>query len=247
MRIDFLIIGAQKCGTTNLASQLAQHPQICFCRIKEPHYFSKSKNWKRELTAYHKLFAPTGSQLCGEASTSYTFLPEYLQTHLRLFAYNPELKLIYIMRQPVQRIISHYVHRLIRGAVKYPFQAELLRNSDYINRSRYGIQIKPYLELFPHQNIILLILEEYIINTPQILERIASFLDISPAGFIGVDSSAVNASPGIHQLKRFPRKMQPQLSVSLKQVLWRLVEDDVCTIEHLLGRRLNIWRKDIDE
>ena len=63
--VHFMIIGAQKCGTTSLAEQLAQHPQIRFCSEKEPHFFSKqdSRN-KQALAQYHNLYAD-----CGEAAT----------------------------------------------------------------------------------------------------------------------------------------------------------------------------------
>ncbi len=101
MLVDFMIVSAQKCGTTSLASQLAQHPDICFSRTKEPDYFNANSDWQSRLVQYHQLFDPQPEQLCGEASTMYTFLPEYMDTHVRLHAYNSNLKLIYIMRDPV--------------------------------------------------------------------------------------------------------------------------------------------------
>ena len=101
MRVDFMMIGAQKAGTTSLAAQLAAHPQICFCREKEPGYFHKTDDWTAGLDQYHSLYSPTPGQLCGEASTYYTFFPEFCETHKRLYDYNPALKLIYVVRQPV--------------------------------------------------------------------------------------------------------------------------------------------------
>jgi hypothetical protein len=64
--VDFMIIGAQKSGTTSLAAQLADHPQICFSQIKEPGYFNETEDWESGLDRYHQLFDPADGQLCGE-------------------------------------------------------------------------------------------------------------------------------------------------------------------------------------
>src|SRR3990172_564869 len=106
MRVDFMVIGAQKCATSTLARQLAYHPDICFSKPKEPAYFNRTQNWQEGLEKYHQLYSPVEGRICGEASTMYSSLPEWQGTHSRLFAYNPELKLIYIMRLPVERVIS---------------------------------------------------------------------------------------------------------------------------------------------
>jgi Sulfotransferase domain len=266
MKVDFMIIGAQKCATTSLAHQLRQHPQVCFSKRKEPQYFSKTRDWQENLPEYHKLFSPTASQLCGEASTSYTCLPEYQETHTRLFTYNPELKLIYIMRDPIRRIESHYAYWLLRGQVRDSLEAEVVTNPTYINRSRYGVQMKPYLRLFPRSNILLLIFEEYVSHIHDTLEQVARFLGISPAGFAGLDTTPQNVSerrikPHFRFLKKVIRRapsllqrgahkylyntlsQKPQCSERLRGTLWLLLEDDVSCIEELLGRRLEVWRQ----
>jgi len=197
MRVDFMVIGAQKCGTSSLAMQLAAHPEICFSRIKEPGYFQQTEDWQAGLEAYHRLYTPEEDQICGESSTMYTFLPEWLNTHQRLHAYNPELKLIYIMRQPVERIISNYAHRVVRRTVEGPPETAVFANPAYVNRTRYGIQIRPYLELFGRDNIMLLIFEEYIADQPATLEKIAGFLGISPQAYpFEHESVALHKSTG---------------------------------------------------
>jgi hypothetical protein len=269
MKVDFIIIGAQKSGTTSLTYQLSQHRQICFCKVKEPHHFSKSKDWKNELQVYHKFFEPMSGQLCGEASTSYTFLPQYSHTSSRLFEYNPKLKLIYIVRQPVERIISHYMHKLARGRAKNSPELDVLINPHYINVSRYGMQLEPYLKLFPRGNVLLLIFEEFISNPFKILEQIALFLGIDSSGFNSVDTKPkgvstskpylirfrgaqlaeklINRTP--YRIRKIARKYlyfrvqnKIELSHSLKQTLWNSLEDEVLHIEEILGRRLDIWR-----
>ncbi|RMH01038.1 MAG: hypothetical protein D6706_02675 [Chloroflexi bacterium] len=182
-RVDFMIIGAQKCGTTSLAAQLAAHPQVCFARIKEPGFFNAVTDWQSRLDEYHRLFDPLPGQLLGEASTMYTFLPEWQGTPARLQAYNPDLKLIYIMRQPVERVISGYAHDLVRGWIKEPPETAVFDYPCYINRSRYAVQIRPYRRHFPPENILLLIFEDYIADQTTTLHQVARFLGIDPHAF----------------------------------------------------------------
>ena len=275
MRVGFMIIGAQKCGTTSLASQLAAHPDICFCRLKEPGYFHRTEDWEAGLEGYHALFSPLEGQLCGEASTMYTFLPEWQGTHSRLFAYNPSLKLIYVMRQPVERLLSNYGHDLVRGRVRGRPEAVVFEDPVYINRGRYGVQIRPYVELFGRENVLLLIFEEYVADQVRTLQDVARFLAISTGPFddlapavehqtVGemywrsssvrgmVDSRLFDAvraympAPVRHAVRgalsnRLEEK--PEFSPELRREIWRFVEDDVCTIEGMLGRRLDVWRR----
>jgi hypothetical protein len=273
IKVDFMIIGAQKCGTSSLAFQMAQHPQICFCKKKEPHYFSRVENWQERLQEYHLLFSPSEGQLCGEASTSYTSLPSYPNMHRRLYEYNPDLKLIYIIRQPVERIVSHYSHRHLRGRHKDPPEIDIWMDQAYINTSRYGVQIRPYIELFSLQNILILISEEVIRKPHDALKQIAGFLNISVEGVAGIDVSPQNVSLSNLYLKNYPgarllralfnRSPLPasawerwvynkysakrEFPESLRRTLWRFLEDDVSYIETLLQRRLDVWRKGYSE
>ena len=202
--ISFVIIGAQKCGTTSLAYQLSQHPEICFCDRKEPHFFSSNKDWQKSLPDYLRLFRPDKGQLCGEASTSYTFRPQFGHTAEGLHAYNSEMKLIYIIRHPIERMISQYTHDVLRQRTRNSFEVEVLSNPIYVNRSRYAMQLEPYLELFPRKNLLIMISEEYLYNPETTLSRIAQFLDISPTGFQGIDMTQKNAASEGGHIKIFP-------------------------------------------
>lgn len=183
MLVDFMIIGAQKCGTTTLADQLAAHPEICFCSEKEPCYFDRTVDWRANLDTYHRLYHPQPGQQCGEASTTYTFLPEWPETHQRLYEYNPDLKLIYIMRHPVERVISNYAHRLVRSSVRTDPATAVFQDPVYVNRSRYGVQLRPYLQLFGRAQIKLIIFEEYFADPMAHLSDIANFLGIADSHF----------------------------------------------------------------
>lgn len=270
MRVDAVIIGAQKSGTTSLAYQMAQHPAMSIAAEKEPHFFSKRDDWQAALPRYHALFTPEEGQLCFEASTSYSFLPEYAETAERLAAYNPELKLIYLIREPVARIASHYLHRLRRGKVFRGPQAEVLNKPIYLDRSRYAMQLRPYLARFPREQILVLIFEEHVADPKAGLAQISDFLGIAPEGFATVDTTSqyVTRAQGFHGERRLRRALAqlPGLagldegrslfdrfaeritfSPALREELWRRLEPDVQDLESLLGRRIDAWRRHSDQ
>lgn len=201
MLVDFMVVGAQKCGTTSLATQLAAHPAICFCQEKEPGYFNRVQDWRSGIAGYHALYDPKPGQRCGEASTMYTFRPEYADTHRRLYEYNPQLKLIYIMRDPVERIISHYSHNLVRNLVNDTPEKAIAQDPTYLDRSRYAMQIAPYLELFGREQILLLLFEEYTANQPATLQTITEFLGIEQASGIAIEDTVVHKTVGEYYLK----------------------------------------------
>ena len=199
-----MLIGAMKSGTTALSESLSAHPEVCFSTIKEPGFFNTTANWHAELDRYHRLFDPAPGQLCAEASTMYTRLQDWPQTAERLYAYNPELKLIYIMRHPVQRMISHYAHRKGHGHKTLPPEQALLRNPGYINTSRYALQLRPYLELFGREQVLPLIFEQYLHDPAATLTTVAEFLDIDPTGFSAQDAKQPK-NPSVGQLRWHPR------------------------------------------
>lgn len=177
---DFVIIGAAKSATTTFHSYCEQHPQICMCRIKEPNFFSSNYLFSKGLEWYESLYELSNDkQLCGEASTDYTKFPNFLQIPQRIFAVNPNAKLIYLLRDPIERAYSHYVHlhRTIPFA-KATFESFLMRSNEILNTSDYNMQIKQYLEVFPRSSLFCIISEEFTQNPKPTLAKIASFLKI---------------------------------------------------------------------
>jgi hypothetical protein len=268
MLVNFMVIGAQKAGTTSLSYQLSQHPQISFCKHKEPDFFSKTKNWRAELDVYHDLYEKHPDKVYGEGSTTYSWIPEYPDVAQKIHEYNPDVKLIYLMRHPVERLISHYTHHLLRARTKYPPEVEVLEVPTYINHSRYAMQLRPYLELFPRENILLLLFEEYIKDPLMSLRQIAVHVGVNPQGFDGVDLRPQYQSlerTGDRKIKKwltpfgrllplqirnalrgpfvYRLRSKPEFSVKSRKLLWRFFEDDVRSLEVIMGCPLDLWRK----
>ena len=204
-RTDFVIIGAQKCGTTSLAAQLGQHPGVCFCRVKEPHFFSRRADWRRRLARYDRLFPACGGRLRGEASTSYCFVDEYPDTAQRLSEYNPDLRLIYIMRHPIERIRSQLRHDVLTGRIRSTaLDRVVLDDSRYVDRSRFAHQLQPYLERFERAQILPLLLEDLAADPKAELTRVLRFLGLTAAELQSIDVRPRNVSSVDGHLRRFP-------------------------------------------
>ena len=194
MKVDFMIIGAMKSGTTSLAHYLSRHPEICFSKEKEPGFFSKYENWEKKINSYHALFNASPGQKLGEASTMYTMRMDYPNVSDRLYKYNPNLKLIYILRDPVQRIISHYAHRYVRKRIKSSPENEVTADSSYLDRSKYFYQISPYLDRFPRKNILFIIFEQFIEAPTRTMRNVSSFLGIDESFYNQIEFKAQNSS-----------------------------------------------------
>ena len=140
-RLGFMIVGAQKCGTSAMAHFLSQHPEIGMATPKEVHLFDGpgySTDWTPEQIDERygpRLAHCEGVRILGEATPSYLFVPEIARD---LHRYNPDLKLIVLLRDPVERAISHYYMEWHRGRERRPLWWALLREPFRLRRCRDG-------------------------------------------------------------------------------------------------------------
>lgn len=229
MTVDFMIIGAQKCATTTLYRLLNAHPSIVGSRPKEPHYFTTVRDWRRELPRYEAMFPDREGALRFEASTSYTFLPlKKLEVWEDLYAYNPRLKLLYVVRNPLDRIVSNYMHNVERGYTEKSLEEAVMRDRIYVDVSRYATQIRPFLRRFGEERVRILFFRDVVGRREGVLAELAAFLDVPRDGF-GEDGEGagfrVHANPSLGGAK--PRaKLDNVLTRGLRKVsptLWRLV------------------------
>jgi len=267
LKVNFLIIGSAKSATTSLSNALALHPDVCFSQPKEPQFFS-NKNWRTQLNHYHSLFK-TDARLYGEGSTNYTKHPSFNTTiYNDIFEYNPKMKLIYIMRNPIDRIISHYTHTFNRGyELNSNIDNAVRTQNHYIDVSKYAMQIEPYINQFGKDNVLLLFFEDFINNPQQVLNTTYSFLNLKPQF---VEKNVLDSNKSFNRrvlhykydnpktiwdklkktiliIKNYFNKdfidAKPLLQDSTKQYIIDHVKDDITRIESLTGRDLKHWLK----
>ena len=177
----FVIIGAQKAATTTLWHQLSRHPQIFMCGMKETDFFIAEKNWGRGLAWYESLFneAPSGAVGIGEASPNYTMFPAYGGVPGRMAEVMPSARLIYVVRDPVERMRSGYLHALASGAETLSIDEALLERPHFLDTSRYAMQIDQYLEHFDRDQLLILVAEEFAADPGGNLDRVLEFLGLA--------------------------------------------------------------------
>ena len=200
---DFAIIGAMKCGTSTLHAQLAAQPGVFMSSPKEPNFFSDDDIYARGLAWYESLFtnAPEGA-LKGEASTHYTKLPTYPECADRLHAALPDLRLIYMVRDPFDRMVSHYIHEWTMGVITMPLEAAIERHPELVAYGCYARQIEPYVKRYGVEQILVLSLEDMQSDPQGTLHRVGRFLGLPTQPVWQAEQAEVNVSA--ERLRRFP-------------------------------------------
>jgi hypothetical protein len=189
---NLFIIGSMKSGTTYLWSLLASHPSIFMSRPKEPTYFVKSgelrtiwpwaweQNCRGSEKNYLELFrqAETATVL-GEASVHYTYLPLASGVAERIYQFNPHARLLYLMRDPIERTISHYWHRVGWLGEHRSISSAIRNDPQYRDVSYYAMQLSPYFKLFKRDQIKTLTFEELIAHPKESIASILKWLNLN--------------------------------------------------------------------
>ncbi|HAC66379.1 MAG TPA: sulfotransferase [Cyanothece sp. UBA12306] len=174
---DFIIIGAMKCATSSLHEQLAKQPGIFMSELKEPNFFSDDEQYVRGIDWYLSHFSDASpDEICGESSTHYTKLPTYPHTIERLQKYLPNAKFIYVMRHPIDRLISQYIHEWSQRVITVDINQAIYQHPELIEYSLYTKQLKPYFEAFGKGRVFPLFFERILSNKQQELEGICEFI-----------------------------------------------------------------------
>jgi hypothetical protein len=176
-----IIIGAPKCGTTSLHNYLDAHPSISMSRLKETDFFlDEGGTWELGLDWYKSHFEPS-APVRGEGSTKYACLPHSEGVAPRMKQTVPDAKLIYLVRDPFNRIASHYMHARAAGAENRPFdQAARDRGSRYLAASLYATQLEAFLEYFDRECVLVESQERLLADRGAALARIFGFLGVAP-------------------------------------------------------------------
>ena len=202
MKVNTFIVGAPKTGTTSLYYYLNQHTNVCMSSIKEPNFFSakevNSLFYKSQIVddinEYHKLFSQNKKQIIGEASVSYLFFNEVPN---RIYKYNPKAKIIILLRNPIERALSHYLMDFRLGFCSENFediiaQPEIFPQyyQQYLELGNYFLQLKRYLNVFNENQLSIVFYDDLKSNSQKVMKHIFSFLEIE---FQDLDYSIQNS------------------------------------------------------
>ena len=182
---NFVIIGAMKCGTSTLRYALHNHPDIFMVYPNEPRFFFSDTAWSQGLEHYSKFFENTGkAKILGEGSGFYGWRAYNPKTAKRMAQAIPNAKLIYMVRHPIERIVSHWSWEIANGKPVGSLEKAIKNHSYYIEMSMFYEQICAYRDYFDDSQIKILFLEDLKSNSTAFYEDCYSFL--------GVDSSLHN-------------------------------------------------------
>ncbi len=265
---DFIVIGAMKCATSTLHQQLARQSGIFMSRPKEPNFFSDDAVWDRGVEWYGSLFTCAEStDICGESSTHYTKLPTHARTVERIKATcGMDVRLIYVMRHPVDRFVSHYMHEWAQGIVKVPIEEAAEKHRELTDYGRYAMQLAPYVETFGEEFILPVFFDRLTAEPVLELMRICRFIGYD--GTVTWDDGAGRENVSNKRVRRTPLrsllldnqrirgvaralvpkrvrdvveeawavKARPELSDNLRSQLEETFDEDL----RILGKRLGI-------
>lgn len=196
---DFLIIGAMKSGTTTLYRDLLTHPRVFMSTPKEPHnLLDDAVLTPAGREAYSGLFRSAKTdQIAGEASTGYSKLPDHPGVPQRAKAVlGGEFKVIYIVREPVSRAISHHTHARASGVVSGSVDDDVRRHGMFVNWGLYAMQVTPWLEALGTERVKILRFESYVKDRPAGVAEVSRFLGIEPRPELVQVEKVFNKSEG---------------------------------------------------
>jgi hypothetical protein len=148
---------------------------------KELNFFIEERNWPRGEDWYRRHFDP-GAKVRGEASPNYTAYPQHQGVPERMHSLLPDARLIYVVRDPLERIAAHWVHNYAKRREKGDLRATLTHpNTSYVARSQYFMQLQEFLRFYPQDRILVLEQGELRHDAEATLRRIFAFIGVDPS------------------------------------------------------------------
>ena len=177
-----IFLGGMRCGSTAINDYLKQHPEVCVYKKKDPHFFSGDKVWEEGWGAYlsgWEDFNPAQHKIAFESSTHYTKAPLYKDTAERMASSPFDIRLIYGVRPPIERIESHFVHNAGKGYFNPGDQGErtnLLQQA--VNVSNYAMQLARFERYFAPSQLKVIETEHLIKSPVETLSEVCEFLGV---------------------------------------------------------------------
>jgi hypothetical protein len=170
-----------KAGTTSLHTYLDAHPDVFMASPKELDFFLDDGNWARGVQWYRDRFAGgTRARARGEASPSYTKYPAVPHVPSRIAALVPHVRLVYVVRDPIERMRSHWQQNAVYAGEARPIDQALLEDPHYLACSRYAFQLDQYLEDFDRAQVLVITSERLRDRRVETVSRVLEFVGVDP-------------------------------------------------------------------
>lgn len=239
---NLLVIGAMKCGTSALHRLLNRHPDVAMAPGKELNFFIGADHpesddpaewwrhgqWHRGSAWYAEQFDASAA-VRGESSPGYTG-PGSPEVPDRIHRVLPEVRLVYLVRDPLERALSQWRHHRRDGTERRPVEEALLDpDSEYVARSRYAERVHPYLDLFPPEQLLIVVQERLRRDTDEQMRPILIHAGADPDRW----PPSAERSPD--------RSGTTEAASGLRREFWARVEDDVERLRELIGDPIAQW------
>ncbi|MFW5869267.1 MAG: sulfotransferase family protein [Planctomycetota bacterium] len=231
---NFFVIGAMKAGTSSFHQLIGRHPDVFMSDFKEPQYFAPHKlpfrGWwgeGKQLPSpgpqwYLDLFREAGSaKWLGESSTAYTKRPLVEGCVERIHRFNPDARLIYVVRDPVDRAVSHYWHFVRYGSETRDMLPAFRHRPQYTQISDYAMQLEPYVKAFGRDRICIVRFEDVKEDASSCMRSVWQWLGIDEDVNVG---TLPRENPGAYELWRIRGIFRPFLKFRFHWRYKRLVQ-----------------------
>jgi hypothetical protein len=258
-----IVIGAMKGGTSSLHRYLNEHPEICMSRKKETNFFIHKGNVERDESFYDTQFSVVPHvRHYGESSPNYTKWPAVKAVPERMHRLIPKAKLVYVVRDPIERMISHYGHSVAVGREQRPLEDALAPNvaSRYLNPSRYKSQLEQFLDYYPLEQMLVVSSEDLRQQRLATLARVFRFLEVDDSfespkfateyhrteNKFNVErevswGTRLIATLGFKPLPEKPAQPQRELSAESRGRLQEALAPECVALRSLTGQRFEQW------
>lgn len=244
MLVNFLVAGTQKGGTSALDAYLREHPQICMADKKEVHFFDNEDNFAigtPDYNRYHAAFSPTHEhRAIGESPPIYMYwdaAPRWI------WEYNPEMKVIVSLRNPIERAYSHWNMQASRGKDLLPFKKAIFKEMErsrealpnqnrlhsYTDRGFYSYQLKRLWRYFSQENTLVLRHEELKTDPNKAIRKVTDFLGLAPFNTIHPKE--------VHQIP-----YDNEMTLEDRKLMLNIYDNEISEIERLLNWDCSNWR-----
>lgn len=245
-KVNFLVIGAQKSGTSALDKYLRLHPEIEMAKTKEVHFFDNEVVFSKNNIDYSLLEKQfewkTGAKYYGEVTPIYLYWEPSMK---RIWEYNRDMKLIAILRNPVERAFSHWTMESGRGLEQKDFLHCILNENErlkealpfqhriysYVDRGFYAHQIRRVWRYFPQGQVMFIKYEDYLQNQEATLTQLFSFLNVAHSGF------------RFSQCNTMITSYKREINEAEKELLLGIYRNEINEVEQLLNWDCTDWKK----